>query len=598
MADVKFEVMRQALSTATAGNTQDFTISGFGTPKAAIFIVTNAVTDDTIAADAILSIGFTDGTNEAATGTRAADGGSLTEGDRYHSSARVIVAPTGTSTELFGFSFNSWTTDGVTLDIDVQSSTARLCTCILIGGSDVSNAFVSEYDDLGTGTSPIDIDFGVGNRFQPDLVFMTSMGPAGATPTGTANMKISFGVGINDGADTQRVAMIGNVNGSSTNLGNAYIGNDSIVGAVYQSSLGWDAVIGSYDANGFSITPNSSSASSIVFYLALKFTNSPDIDLFDMSWPTTGDYAETTPGFTPSFGMIVSNAGISTRNTSTLTGIASLAVSSFDGNGIYTQNVTDEDGVISMNCQSLSSDQLRIIDNDGSTDYVIASSYAFDSSGWDFTLSTNPGSAVLGWGLAIGAGSTGPAPGAGSISITGYAPTVNEAHNVSVGSGSLTLTGYAPTVTEGTGSHTVTPDSGALTLTGYAPTVTKTENHDITVGSGSLTLTGYAPSLGESPNITVGSGSLTLTGYAPTVNESHNVSVGSGSLTLTGYAPTLNEIHNVSVGAGSITITGYAPTLPSADSIAVGSGTITLTGAAPLVNYAAGTIAKVNGIPV
>ena len=60
VADVKVEVTRVAISTAAAGNTQDITISGFGTPKAAIFIASGATTDDTIAAGLNFVLAFSE----------------------------------------------------------------------------------------------------------------------------------------------------------------------------------------------------------------------------------------------------------------------------------------------------------------------------------------------------------------------------------------------------------------------------------------------------------------------------------------------------------------------------------------------------------
>lgn len=66
---------------------------------------------------------------------------------------------------------------------------------------------------------------------------------------------------------------------------------------------------------------------------------------------------------------------------------------------------------------------------------------------------------------------------------------------------------------------TVTPGAGSLTLTGYAPTVTATSNATVTPGAGALVLTGYAPTVTVPTSVTVtpGTGSLTITGYAPTV---------------------------------------------------------------------------------
>jgi len=119
---------------------------------------------------------------------------------------------------------------------------------------------------------------------------------------------------------------------------------------------------------------------------------------------------------------------------------------------------------------------------------------------------------------------------------------VSAGTTVSVPAGSLTLTGYAPTVVT-TANQTVAVPTGSLTLTGYAPTVVASDHKTVSVPSGTLTLTGYAPTVSVAANVLVSvpSGTLTLTGYAPTVVTTANqtVSVPSGTLTLTGYAPTV-----------------------------------------------------------
>jgi hypothetical protein len=69
-----------------------------------------------------------------------------------------------------------------------------------------------------------------------------------------------------------------------------------------------------------------------------------------------------------------------------------------------------------------------------------------------------------------GVTNTGVFPGAGSFTLTGYAPTVGQTRTVNPGVGTINLVGYAPTVAQ-SDHHSVSPGAGTLTLTGYAPTV-------------------------------------------------------------------------------------------------------------------------------
>jgi hypothetical protein len=64
--------------------------------------------------------------------------------------------------------------------------------------------------------------------------------------------------------------------------------------------------------------------------------------------------------------------------------------------------------------------------------------------------------------------------------------------NAAPGAGSLTLQGYAPTVSA-VSSATAAPGTGALVLTGYPPTVTVPTSVSVSPGAGALVITGYAP---------------------------------------------------------------------------------------------------------
>jgi hypothetical protein len=85
-------------------------------------------------------------------------------------------------------------------------------------------------------------------------------------------------------------------------------------------------------------------------------------------------------------------------------------------------------------------------------------------------------------------------PDVGSLSFTGYAPTVTTPFLITPSVGALAFTGYAPTVSNST-SPTITPDVGSLAFTGYAPTASVSGVTSITPSVGALAFTGYAPTL-------------------------------------------------------------------------------------------------------
>lgn len=139
----------------------------------------------------------------------------------------------------------------------------------------------------------------------------------------------------------------------------------------------------------------------------------------------------------------------------------------------------------------------------------------------------------------------------------------------------------------GGGGNSISVPAGSLTLTGNAPTVTATANNSIAVPLATMTLTGYAPVVATNNSVAVPAGSLTLTGYAPDVRQGINIAVPAGELTLTANAPTVavSDNQSVAVPAGSLSITGYAPGVSISDNhlIDVPAGSLTLTGIAPVV---------------
>ena len=87
------------------------------------------------------------------------------------------------------------------------------------------------------------------------------------------------------------------------------------------------------------------------------------------------------------------------------------------------------------------------------------------------------------------------------------------------------------------GGVTVSVPLGTLTLTGFAPTVINPKS--VLVPLGTLTLTGFAPLVKTPRVVQVPLGTLTLTGFAPNVFTPRTVSIPLGTLTLTAFAPTV-----------------------------------------------------------
>lgn len=191
--------------------------------------------------------------------------------------------------------------------------------------------------------------------------------------------------------------------------------------------------------------------------------------------------------------------------------------------------------------------------------------------------------------------SRGITPGVGTLSLTGFTPSLHFNSSITPGVGTLTVAGFAPNlgqvITPGVGTLTLTgyvpsqtltlasPDPGVLVLTGYQPTVSVTAGANITTGVGVLTLTGYAPT--QNLGITPSTGVLVVNGYAPSLGGNLSVTAQVGTLSLTGYEPGVSATANQSItaGVGTLAVLGYDPTQDRG--ITSSTGQIVVSGFAP-----------------
>lgn len=181
-------------------------------------------------------------------------------------------------------------------------------------------------------------------------------------------------------------------------------------------------------------------------------------------------------------------------------------------------------------------------------------------------------------------------PTAGSLTTTGFAPTVSggSASSVTAVLGSLTTTGFAPTVI-GAKSATVTPPAGSLSLNGLIPSVSAGGAVAIAVGLGSMNLAGLTPTIigAKFQTSLPANGALNLTGLAPTVIGAKAVatSVGLGSISLTGFAPSVGGgvAASVSVGLGSMNLNGLAPAPRFGVTLTPAAASASIQGLAPTV---------------
>ena len=201
---IKIRTAQFAVNTSTG--TQDFTISGFGasgTVKAAMFSISAGTTAGTEVAHAVLSFGFTDGTNDRCTAMLSRD--ALATSDTYHrwfSDACIAILATADGTVDGEAAFDSFITNGVRINWGNAPSAAFLMNVTLYGddGSDLSVA-VGDADSPAT-TAAAATDVSVG--FTPDQIIVIS--PMNTTAVDTSAAEGAIGIGfIDNGASLVQV---------------------------------------------------------------------------------------------------------------------------------------------------------------------------------------------------------------------------------------------------------------------------------------------------------------------------------------------------------------------------------------------------------
>ncbi len=589
---VTIAVTRAAATVDTAPYTQDITTVDLGglTPKAALLVVTRAITDGTAADHYVFSYGAATGaSNEwVISGSDEHNLGTTENHFEWADDACIQILDPTDGSEDGSAEFSSFIANGVRINWTNAPAGAYLITAVFFAGTDL----LAHANNIGIGNAA-DLETNCEQPgFEPDVLFTAHQRYAAGS--GTTNNLFQTGLVHWDGDSTvSQRAFNGWVrNAQATTDTRAQARND--IGIEHWNDWWGDFL--NFDASGFSmITRNAGGNNSFLQYLALSFGGVVDAAVGTHTTPTsTGNNAETGPGFTPQFVLMFPSLCevMGTEYNDNRGG--SYGISVFDDDDEYCITISSEDSVGTSNTQSLSDDRAIVVpDDDGALD-IEAAFVSFDATGWTVNYTNAPATAKVFPYLAIEAEAAGvdiTVPVA-SLSLTGYAPTVAVTENITVAvpAASLSLTGYTPTVVA-TANINIDVPLATLSLTGYAPTVVASNHINIDVPVGSISLIGYAPTIAISDNQTVDVplATLNLTGYVSTVTitENVNIAVPIASLVLTGLVPTVIATANIfiDVPAASLTLTGYTPTIVISDNknIEIPAASLSLTTYTPTV---------------
>jgi hypothetical protein len=380
-------------TVTTTSSTTDWTSTGFGTPKAALWIFGSASSDGTAAAMNQIGMGVTDGTNQWESCLFDDDGDATTDCYRASESDEVLQWIRNNGNYDGESNFNQWITDGVQTTDANNPGSNKFVHAILFGGSDITNVKVGNFNTSASLNGTVDVDVG----FEPDLVIFFRCGTVAGTKT--THAQFSVGAAHNDTGNPQVCHGFHSVDNVGTTDVDQYFRTNRIGSVPQPGNVRTYEVTDWYPgptpAAGFEVTTRDLATDTTFGYLALKFSGDVNVKIGNFTTPTsTGTDAVTGVGFQPDTVFLF---GSTAATADSVVAGGTIGMSIFDGTDDYSYYGSSEDAVGTSNTQTLSDDQaLHIPDNDGA-DEIKATYSSMDSGG--FTLNYSD---VLGTGRYVG----------------------------------------------------------------------------------------------------------------------------------------------------------------------------------------------------
>lgn len=400
----------------TGGGTQEITVAGWGiTPKAALFIMTLATADDTAAAHAALSYGFTDGARDRVISGFSEDAVATSVEKRgqdndqciqYMTDAGVLAQATGIGDGAGsnpGPIANGWR-----ISWGTTPPAAYKITAIFFGSASME-VYCGNFAGDGVGV-PDDVDV-TAPGFEPDVVLTASVFLS-ATPAGpTSHCMCAVGVCHNDVSAINRSVSWSIKHNNATSAPYSKYSETYIGSAMYNGGQEVEILLKDFDANGFTgrFETNANGDNAIVNYLAIKFGEGEQVHLGTIDTKTsTGTQAYTDPGFTP-FALLTIASYSDVVDTMESDGDAgSLGFGAATGAATeYSNSVQAEDAVGTMNTQSMADSVVMNLPQDDGTAGIVAELSSFGANGPTLNFTTADATARKWAALTVGAAPVG-----------------------------------------------------------------------------------------------------------------------------------------------------------------------------------------------
>jgi hypothetical protein len=322
------------------------------TPVAGIFWATRQ-TAEGLADGVSFSIGFTDGTNQFATGTFSEDAATTSNTARTGSSSNVIrlASAAATPTIDIALGFVSWDGTNVVVNrITNATNTAAIVHYELIGGSDITNAFVGTFtDNSSTGDQDITAP-GFTCSDGQGLLFMLTNG-LGTAADSSAGADFSLGVAT---SATKRGTLFNAAedNRAAMDTWRRQLNNQVLL--IGSASTGAQVALASFSAwitNGFRINWSDAGGAILMGYMVLK---GGQYDVGDFAISSGTGNQDVTTAFDPTGLMLFSDQSASSNPASEEAHYC-LTVGGTDGTAEGSITLGDEDDTASSAAETVMS---------------------------------------------------------------------------------------------------------------------------------------------------------------------------------------------------------------------------------------------------
>ena len=357
------------------------------TPDVAILWLAATTTLGGNTAHARLSMGFTDGANEAGISIQSEDNSAATDSDNIYYSDAILSVLTTTGTEDCKADVTGFIADGVTINWQSACNSAYV---IVAAFGENKSAHVGSFTNPATAPNKTTVT-GVG--FEADTVFSFKPRPLTIFNEGRLGYTFNMFMGDNQASDVTHSSSIGSQNSQNPSVERTRVEQDEAFDCdLHCDNAQFEAkfTFNNFVADGFDADFSAVTAGQENYpYLAIKSDNNKGhiIDIYDTPTSPAGTMALFT-GFVPNFAMCVVS-GASAIDTSTEDGgggMFGFFVTDFvDG---FTIGTSTEDNVTPTDTFSYTGAGVLVRDDAGVTAFT--GTEMTTATGWDIDFSLNP----------------------------------------------------------------------------------------------------------------------------------------------------------------------------------------------------------------